>query len=122
MVQWPNGEAPDAEAKLQAKLKRIERDRRRKERRLAKMTAQERAKYDEWAKYHRPGSKIERSKPRAAKKAAAERKKQAEQPPRPISPELAELQRQAAVLEEARDYYRRLAAQEQANQDRGVFG
>lgn len=120
MVQWPNGKAADAEAKLQAKLKRIERDRRRRERRLAKMSPEERAKYAEWAKYHRPGSKIERSKPRAAKRAAAERRKQSDLPERPISSELAELQRQAAALEEARNYYRRLA--EQANQDRGVFG
>lgn len=120
LVQWPNGKAPDAEARLQAKLKRIERDRRRRERRLAKMSPEERAKYAEWAKYHRPGSKIERSKPRAAKKAAAERRKQSDLPERPISAELAELQRQAAALEEARNYYRRLA--EQADQDQGVFG
>lgn len=120
LVQWPNGKAPDAEAKLQAKLKRIERDRRRKERRLAKMTAQERAKYDEWAKYHRPGSKIERSKPRAAKK-AEEFQARAKQPERPVSPELAALQAQAAYLEAERDRYRALAQAEQQQNDEGVF-
>ncbi|TFE95799.1 hypothetical protein B5M44_20750 [Shinella sumterensis] len=122
-LQWPKGDAKDWQKKLNAKLKRDERNRRRKERRLAEMSPEERAKYDEWAKYHRPGSKIERSKPRAAKNAAVAFKASAEAPERPVSREIAELQAQAAYLEAERDRYRSLALaeQEQSNEDRGVF-
>ncbi|MGX5718559.1 HGGxSTG domain-containing protein [Shinella zoogloeoides] len=121
-LQWPKGDAKDWQKKLNAKLQRDERNRRRRERRLARMSPDERAKFDEWAKYHRPGSKIERSKPRAAKKVAAEFKKRAEQPERPVSPEVAALQAQAAYLEAERDRYRAMATgarpQEKGN---GVF-
>ncbi len=118
-LQWPKGDAKDWQKKLNAKLQRDERNRRRKERRLAKLSPEERAKYEEWAKYHRPGSKIERSKARAAKKVAAAVKSSLEEPERPISPELAELRDKAAALEAARDHYRSLAEQQN---DEGVFG
>lgn len=120
-LQWPKGDAKDWPKKLNEKLKRDERNRRRKERRLAKMSPEERAKYDDWLKYRRPGSKIERSKPRAAKKAAEEFKALAEQSERPASPELAALQAQAAFLEAERDRYRALAQAEQ-QPTIGVFG
>jgi hypothetical protein len=120
-LQWPKPDAKDWQKKLNAKLKRDERNRRRKERRLAKMSPEERAKYDEWLKYRRPGSKIARSKPRAAKRAAEEFKALTEQPERPASPELAALQAQAAYLEAERDRFRAMAAAEQ-QQTTGVFG
>lgn len=116
-LQWPKGAAKDWQKKLNEKLKRDERNQRRKERRLAKMSPEERAEYDKWLKFHRPGSKVERSKPRAAKKAAEEFKALANQPERTASPELVALQAQAAELEAARDHYRRLA-----EEDKGVFG
>lgn len=112
-LQWPKPDAKDWQKKLNEKLKRDERNRRRKERRLAKMSPEQRAKYDEWLKYRRPGSKVERSKPRAAKKAAEEFKALTEQPEQPVSPELAALQAHAAYLEAERDRYRALAQAEQ---------
>lgn len=122
-LQWPKRDAKNWQRKLNEKLARDERNRRRKERRLAKMTAEERAKYDEWVKYHRPGSKIERSKPRAAKKAAEEFRKRIENDePRPVSPELAEMQAKIAALEEMRDHYRSLAEEKHQHEDNGVFG
>lgn len=121
-LQWPKGDAKDWQEKLNAKLQRDERNRRRKERRLAKMSPEERAKYDDWLKYHRPGSKIERSKPRAAKKAAAAFQEIAERPERPVSPEIAALRAKAAYLEAARDRYREIALAEQQQKDEGVFG
>lgn len=123
LTQWPNGKAPDAEAKLQAKLKRIERDRKAKAKRLAAMSPEERQRYDQRTKTHAPGPAAERARRRAERKRAAEIRASLEKPDdRPVSAELAELQRQAAALEEARDHFRRLAEQEQANQDQGVFG
>ncbi|MBC2773692.1 hypothetical protein H6M51_12530 [Rhizobium sp. AQ_MP] len=123
LVQWPNGKAPDAEAKLQAKLKRIERIRKAKAKRLAAMSPEERQRYDQRAKTHAPGPAAERARRRDDRKRAAEIRASLETPDeKPVSAELAELQRQAAALEEARDHYRRLAEQEQAKQDRGVFG
>jgi hypothetical protein len=119
-LQWPKGDAKDWPKKLNEKLKRDERNRRRKERRLAKMSPEQRAKYDDWLKYRRPGPKVERSKPRAAKKAAEEFKARAAQPERPASPELAALQAQAAYLEAERDRYRAMA-QAQQQQTTGVF-
>ena len=123
LVQWPNRKAPDAEAKLQAKLKRIECDRKAKAKRLAAMSPEERQRHDERAKTHAPGPAAERARRRDDRKRSAEIRASLEKPDdRPISSELVELQRQAAALEQARDYFRRLAEEEQANQDQGVFG
>lgn len=121
LTQWPNGKAPDAEARLKAKLERIERTRKQKAKRLAAMSPEERQRYDQRAKTHAPGPAAERARRRDDRKRAAEIRASLEKSDdRPVSAELAELQRQAAALEEARDHYRRLA--EQANQDQGVFG
>ncbi|PZR81848.1 MAG: hypothetical protein DI537_37595 [Stutzerimonas stutzeri] len=120
LVQWPNGKAPDAEAKLQAKLKRIERDRKAKAKRLAAMSPEERQRHDQRARSHAPGPAAERARRRDDRKRAAEIRASLEKPDdKPISAELAELQRQAAELEKARDHFRRLAQQQQ--NDEGVF-
>lgn len=102
--QWPKGHAPDAEKKLAAKLKRIESDRRRLERRLAKMSPGERRQYDEWLNARQPGPAAERERRRADRKHAADFRKILDRvEPRPISPELAALKEQAAALEAQRD-------------------
>lgn len=120
-LQWPDRNAKDWQKKLDEKLKRAERDRRRRERRLEKMTPEERAKHEEWQRTHKPGSKAERQRKRADRKAAQDFKKRAEQPERPVSPELAALQAHAAYLEAERDRYRALAQAEQ-QPTIGVFG
>ena len=123
LVLWPSGKAPDAEAKLRAKLKRIERDRKAKAKRLAAMSPEERQRYDQRAKTHAPGSKAERARRRDDRKRAAEIRASLEKPDdKPISAELAALQRQAAELEKARDHFRRLAEDQQTAQTpTGVF-
>lgn len=118
-LQYPAGTAKDWQRKLNEKLKRAERNRRRRERRLAKMTPEQRAKHEEWQRTHKPGPKAERQRRRAARKAAQEFKARAEQPERPASPELAALQAQAAYLEAERDRFRAMAAEQQ--QTTGVF-
>lgn len=123
LTQWPNGKAPDAEAKMQAKLKRIERDRKAKAKRLAAMSPEERQRHDARAKSHAPGPAAERARRRDDRKRAAEIRANLEKPKQdPVSPELAELQAKLAALEAARDHFRRLAEeQEQSNEDLGVF-
>lgn len=117
--QWPNGNAPDWQRKLNDKLKRAERDQRQKERRLAKMSPEERQRYEEWQKTHKPGPAANRSRRREDRKRAIEVRDSLENvEQKPVSPELAEIQAKAAALEAARDHYRRLAEEEQ----NGVFG
>lgn len=121
LTQWPNGKAPDAEAKLQAKLKRIERTRKEKAKRLAAMSPEERQRFEARTKTHAPGSAAERARRRDDRKRAAEIRASLEKPDdKPVSAELAELQRQAAALEKARDHFRRLAEQ-QTQPTTGVF-
>lgn len=120
LVQWPNGKASDAEAKLQAKLKRIERDRKAKAKRLTAMSPEERQRHDQRARSHAPGPAAARARRRDDRKRAAEIRADLEKPDdKPISAELAALQRQATELEKARDHFRRLAQQQQ--NDEGVF-
>ena len=118
LTQWPNGKAPDAEARLKAKLKRVERTRKEKAKRLAAMSPEERQRYDQRAKTHAPGPAAERARRRDDRKRAAEICASLEKPDdKPISAELAALQRQAAYLEAERDRYRAMAqAQQQPNE------
>lgn len=117
-TQWPNGSATNAMRKLDAKLKRIERNRRAKERRLAKMNPDERAAHEKWHRERKPGSAAERARRRADRKAASELRASLENAePKPVSPELAALQRQAAELEKERDRLLNSIVE-----DQGVFG
>lgn len=104
-MQWPNGKAPDAERKLAAKLKRAERNRRAKERRLKAMTPEQRVAHKKWHKTHQPGPAAARARRRAERKAAAEIRAGLERADaRPVSPEISALQKQAAAIEAERDW------------------
>lgn len=117
--QWPSGSTPDAEKKLRDKLKLIDRDRRQLEKRLAKMSPDERRRYDEWHRARQPGPPGPRAQRRVDRKSAAKIRKSLERDePRPISPELAALQEQAAALEAERD---RLLLRQIQDQPIGVF-
>jgi len=117
--QWPSGSAPNAEKKLRSKLKLIDRERRQLEKRLAKMSPDERRRYDEWQRDHKPGPPGPRAQRRADRKNAAEIRKGLEcDEPRPISPELAALQEKAAALEVERD---RLLLHQVQTEPIGVF-
>jgi len=54
--RWPNGKAPDAEAKLVRKLKDLEKAGKKRAARLAAMTPEERARYDRWHATREPGA------------------------------------------------------------------
>lgn len=120
--QYPPGSAPNWEARFQEKLRRIDRDRRRVAKRLATMTAEAREQYDQWQRDHRPGSAGERQILRDERRSAEEwrewRQRSASEV-RPVSPELAELQRKAADLEAMRDELLRQIDNETGI---GVFG
>lgn len=120
-MQYPAATSKDWQRKLNEKLKRAERNRRRRERRFEKMSSDARAKHQEWQRSHKPGSKAERQRRRAARKLAEEFTASAEPPERPVSPEVAALQAQAAFLEAERDRYRAMAQAEQQQNDEGVF-
>lgn len=120
---FPNGDAPNAEQKLQRKLQQIERDRKTQAKRRSRMTPEQLAAHERWHQTHQPGGGADRARKRQDRQQAEEfRQRITNEQPRPVSDEIKALQAQAAVLEEARDYFRRLAEEEQANQDRGVFG
>ncbi|WP_315918643.1 hypothetical protein [Mesorhizobium sp. SP-1A] len=119
-IQWPNGSAPDAERKLAAKLKRAERNRRAKERRLAAMTPEKRAAHEKWQRDHKPGPAADRVRRRANLKAAAEFRAISERADaRPLSPELLALQAERERIEAERD---RVLRQIENNKPVGVFG
>lgn len=121
LVQWPSGKTRDFEAKLHAKLKRIERTRKEKAKRLAAMSPEERQRHDERAKTHAPGPAAARARKRQDRQYAREIQSRLEKLDQvPVSPELAELQRLAAYLEAERDRYRAMARADQRPTS-GVF-
>lgn len=70
--RWPNRDAPDAAQKLNRKLRDLERAARKREARLAAMTAQERAAFDRWHRLRPTGSPAERAARKRDREAAAE--------------------------------------------------
>lgn len=99
-TQWPKRSAPDAEQKLGRKLKAAERAAKKRARRLAEMTPDERQRHDEWHRTHRPG-------PSSARAAARDRRERAREAaasfsqgmPRAADPEVERIQRQIDELE-----------------------
>lgn len=113
--QWPKANSPGAEDKLQRKLRDLDRAERKRQARLAGMTDDERQRYLEWRRTHRPGPAAARVRDKANRQAArgfaavlekADRKQR--------SPELIALDR---LLDEAK---RHAAALEK--NDLGIFG
>ncbi|MBY5734045.1 hypothetical protein HFO26_27745 [Rhizobium leguminosarum] len=114
---WPN-DGPGGERKLNRKLAAIQRNAKRRERKLAKATAEERQKYEGWHKAHQPGSKAERVRKRKERQDAAAFKTSIGTPRKPTSdPELKELETSLAAAR------RRAAALEiKLAGNKGIFG
>ncbi|RUY28910.1 MULTISPECIES: hypothetical protein [unclassified Mesorhizobium] len=68
---WPRG-APGAMKKLNRKLSDLQRAAKKREKRVAKMTPTELAKYRAWQKSHQPGSAAARARTRRERKDARE--------------------------------------------------
>lgn len=100
--RWPNKNAPDAMEKLNRKLKDLDRAYQKREQRLAAMTDEERARYEEWRRTHQPGSAAARQAAKIGRQQNAEaraRLAQAESSTRPVSPEMERLEKLIAQLE-----------------------
>lgn len=98
--RWPKKTAPDAEQKVVARLRNLERAEKQRQKRLAAMTADERAAYDKWKRDHPTGTPAQREAKRLARKQNADARARLLQPgpERPRSPELAALEARIAEL------------------------
>ncbi|SES44295.1 HGGxSTG domain-containing protein [Rhizobium sp. NFR03] len=99
VTSLPSAKGPDGgEKKLQAKLRQVRRDQKRREARLAAMTPAERERHDAWHKARQPGPAAPRAEKRR-QRAMAKEIRQAAALPEVFSPEAAELQRKIDRLE-----------------------
>lgn len=78
-TRWPDPGAPDAELKLQRKLKQQERAARQKEARLAAMSPEERERHEIWQRQRPPGSAASRMRKARERSQAAEARQLLEQ-------------------------------------------
>lgn len=111
-VQYPGPKAPPA--KLEKKLKELDRRRQRRAARLAVMTSEERERYDKLSRSVRPRSAAERAQGRSSRK-VVQRGRNAL--PAPVSATMAAIDAQLAEISDRRA---QLEAQLQA-EPKGVF-
>ena len=97
----PPKPGPTHVRKLRRKLTDIERNAKKRARRLAAMTSEEQAAHRAWQKTHAPGSKKKRAAERARRKADVEARKMLARAdePQPESPELIAIQREIERLQ-----------------------
>lgn len=98
--QWPKKSSPDAERKMVAHLRDLERREKQRLKRLARMTAEERASYDKWHRDRPLGTPGHRAAQRLARQQNAEMRARLAKAPaeRPADPELAAIQDRIAEL------------------------
>ncbi|MBZ9889464.1 hypothetical protein LB559_16175 [Mesorhizobium sp. BR1-1-3] len=91
---WPHRDAPGANTKLNRKLNDLQRTAAKREKRVARMSPEERAAHEQWQRTHKPGSAAERQRQREFRRQAKESRLllSAEPPPAP-TPEAQELQK-----------------------------
>lgn len=70
--RYPGASAPNAEARLNRKLRDLDRAAKKRAKRIAAMTPEERAKYDHWHLTHKPGSPAARAADRERRRQAKE--------------------------------------------------
>lgn len=100
--RWPKPGTPNAERKLQRKLRDLERARRRREERLARMSDDERAAYERWHEARPLGSASRRLAERIRRQQATEARRAVQslqEAPRPPHPEVERLDRLIERLE-----------------------
>lgn len=130
---WPKKTAPDAEQKMEARLRNLAKQERQRQKRLAKMTPDERAAYDKWKRDHPTGTPAQREAKRLTRKHNADARVRWAQPrpERPLDPEraaiasrIAELRAQLAALRDAApDEQKPASAADPVNPNLGdIFG
>ncbi len=113
---WPDASSPDATAKLNRKLRDLDRAAKKRARRVQAMTEEERAAYEAWKKTHAAGSAAARAMARRERRDAAEARAMLGAPAAaaPVSPE------QIAIAERLAELEALLKARK--DEDSGVFG
>jgi hypothetical protein len=126
--QWHRLQPGASAEKTNRKLANHLRKQKKRAKRVAAMTPDERAAYDRWQKTHRPGPAIARERARIERRQNAdlrervERMRAEEQPQRSTTPEAAALERQLSELRAELDRRRREAELLAAiDQSLGVF-
>lgn len=94
---WPNGDAPDFEAKFQRKLRDQARAEKRRQARIAAMTPKQRDRYFKWRASHAPTSAADRAA-RRRDRGSDEWLRGVLDRPEKIDPEVAELRAKAEAL------------------------
>lgn len=116
---WPKKTAPDAEQKVVARLRNLERAEKQRQKRLAKMTPDERAAYDKWKRDHPTGTPAQREAKRLAQKQNADARARLTKPrtERPLDPERAAIASRIAELRARIAARRDIAPGEQKSAD-----
>lgn len=98
--QWPKKSSPVAERKMVARLRDLQRNEKQRQKRLAKMSAEERAAYDKWHRDRPLGTPTQRLAKRLARKQNEEARARFLQPrpDRPADPEMAAIEARIAEL------------------------
>ncbi len=112
MPRWPNRGAADGMEKLDRKLKDQDRAARKRAKRLAAMTPDERERHENWHKARKPGAAAARQRTRDERRQNTEFRKRSATAPRAPSPELQTINDELANLRQ------RLA---KIQTDKGVF-
>jgi len=99
---WPDPKAPNASSKLNRKLTDLQRAAAKREKRVARMTADERAAYKKWQRDHEPTSTADRSRKRVFRQQGEDARRStarlAAAPEKAPTPEELELQEMLDVL------------------------
>lgn len=119
-VQLPDGNSRNAVARAERKLADKRRIAKKRDKRIAAMTPEERQEYEKWKATHVPGPKAERARRRLERTSNEDfRRRHANAETQPISLERAALTAERIRLEEL---LRDIEAISIANQNLGVFG
>jgi hypothetical protein len=97
--RWPAKGNPRAEQRLGRKLQDAERQSKQRKRRLATMTAEERAQHDAWHRAHLPGAAAPRARERSIRHRDFEAAELLRRLRKPSDPEAAALHAEADQLE-----------------------
>lgn len=131
--RWPKKSSPDAERKMVARLRDLERAEKQRQKRLSKMTAEQRAAFDKWHRDRPLGTPAQREAKRQARKQNDETRARFIQPSpeRQTDPELVAIQDRiddlraqlAALRDLAPDEQKSAGAADPANPDLwSIFG
>lgn len=105
---WPNRNSSKANAKLNRKLRDLQRTADKRQKRVARMTQEERATYEKWKREHQPTSTADRARRRALRRQNVDARKSIERlanaPPKPKTDIEMELERLKAELELSRQF------------------